>query len=179
MQQTGNVIVDRSIGVMKLDVPTYEAIEHDKAATQQAAIVVGIVAVAGAIGGINDDFAGVVVGFLAAFVGWLVFAGLTYFFGTKLFGTPTTTTTFEAVLRTLGYAQVPGILGIVGFISFIGPLLAFIGAVWAIVTAVIAIRQSLSISTGRAIVTAIVAAIASGIIIGIVAVIFGVGFVYT
>jgi hypothetical protein len=179
VQQTGNIIVDRCIGVLKLDVPTYEAIEHDRNATQEAAIVVGVVALAGAIGGVDEGFSGVVVGLLAAFIGWIIFAGLTYFFGTQLFGTPTTNTTFEAVLRTLGYARVPGILSIVGFIPIFGWLVAFIGSIWAIVTAVIAIRQSLNISTGRAVVTAIIAGIASGIVVGIVGIIFGIGFVLT
>jgi hypothetical protein len=177
-QQTGNVIVDRSLGVIKLDVPTYEAIEHDPSATQQAAIVVGVVALASAIGGLGEGFGGFALGLIGAFVGWFIFSGLTYFFGTNLFGTPTTNTSFEAVLRTLGYAQIPNIVSIVGFIAFIGPLLGFVGGIWAIVTAVIAIRQSLNITTGRAIITGIIAAIASGIVIGILALIFGVGFMY-
>jgi hypothetical protein len=175
---TGNQIVDRSIGVVKLDVPTYEAIEHDPAATQQAAIVVGIVALASAIGGAGEGFGGIIVGLLGAFIGWFVFAGITYFVGTNLFGTPTTNTTFEAVLRTMGYAQVPNIVAVVGFIPVLGPLVGFVGAIWSIVTAVIAIRQSLNISTGRAIITGIVAAIISGIILGILALIFSVPFMY-
>jgi len=175
-QQTGNLIVDRCIGVLKLDVPTYEEIEHDPSATQQAAIVVGVVAIAGAIGGANEGFGGIVAGLLSAFIGWFVYAGLTYFFGTQLFGTPTTSTTFEAVLRTLGYARVPGILSVVGFIPIIGWLIAFIGAIWGIITAVIAIRQSLNITTGRAIITAIIAGIAAAIITGILGLIFGIGF---
>jgi hypothetical protein len=178
MQQTGNIIVDRSIGVVKLDVPTYEAIEHDPSATRQAAIVVGVVALAGAIGGLGDGFGGFIVGLLAAFVGWLVFSGLAYFFGTNLFGTPTTNTTFEAVLRTIGYAQVPGVVAVIGFIPFLGPLAAFVGGIWAIVTAIIAIRQSLNITTGRAIITGIIAAIASGIIMFIIALIFDVSYMF-
>ncbi|MEJ7837223.1 MAG: YIP1 family protein [Thermomicrobiales bacterium] len=176
MQQTGNVIVDRSIGVIKLDVPTYETIEHDPVATKQAAIVVGVVAVAGGIGGLGEGVAGFVVGLIGAFVIWLVFSGLAYFFGTSLFGTPTTNTTFEAVLRTIGYAQVPGIVAFVGFIPFLGALVGLIGGIWAIVTSIIAIRQSLNITTGRAIITGIVAAIAAGLIMGIISLVFGVGY---
>lgn len=175
-QQTGNVIVDRCIGVVQLDVPTYEAIEHDPAATQQAAIVVAVVALAGAIGGVDEGFGGLIVGIIGAFIGWFIFAGLTYFVGTNLFGTPTTNTTFEAVLRTMGYAQVPNILGIFGFIPVLGWLAALVGSVWAIVTAIIAIRQSLNISTGRAVVTAVVAWLALVIVMTILAIIFGVTF---
>ncbi len=38
------------IGAAMLDVSVYEEVEHDQTATTQAAIVVGIVAVCGAIG---------------------------------------------------------------------------------------------------------------------------------
>lgn len=178
MQQTGNIIVDRSIGVTKLDVPTYEAIEHDPLATKQAAIVVAAVAIAAAIGGLGDGANGFIVGLIGAFIGWFVFAGLAYFFGTNLFGTPTTNTDFEAVLRTLGYAQVPGIVAVVGFIPFLGPLIGLVGGIWTIVTCIIAIRQSLNITTNRAIITGIVATIASGLIMLIMSLVFGVGFTF-
>jgi hypothetical protein len=81
-------------------------------------------------------------------------------------------------LRTIGYAQVPGIVAVIGFIPFLGPLAAFVGGIWAIVTAIIAIRQSLNITTGRAIITGIIAAIASGIIMFIIALIFDVSYMF-
>lgn len=178
MQQTGNIVVDRSIGVTKLDVPTYEAIEHDPLATKQAAIVVGAVAIAAAIGGLGDGANGFIAGLIGAFIVWLVSAGLAYFLGTNLFGTPTTNTTFEAVLRTVGYAQVPGIVAVVGFIPFLGPVVGLVGGIWTVVTSVIAIRQSLNIATDRAIITGLVATIATVLIMVILSLIFGVGYTF-
>lgn len=178
MQQTGNVIVDRSIGVIKLDVPTYEAIEHDPLATKQAAIVVGAVAVAAAIGGLGDGSNGFLTGLFSAFIGWFVIAGLAFFLGTNLFGTPTTNTKFGAVLRTIGFARVPGVISIFGFLPFIGPVLGLLGWGWAIVTAVIAIRQSLNITTERAIITGIAAVAAAGFIKFLVGLVFGVDFTF-
>ncbi|HEU0164211.1 MAG TPA: YIP1 family protein, partial [Thermomicrobiales bacterium] len=155
---------------------TYREIAVDPDATRQAAIVVTIVAIASAIGGAADGFSGAVVGLIGAFISWLLFTFVTWFFGTQLFGTPTTNANPESLLRTLGYAQAPSVLGILGFIPILGWVVSVIAGIWVIVTSVFAIRQVLGLSTGRAIITAVIAAIASGIIIGIVGVIFGIGF---
>lgn len=172
---SANAIVDRAINVSRLDVPTYDTIERDPRATTEAAIVVGVVAVAGAIGGATDGFGGILVGLISAFIGWVVFSYLAYFFGKNIFGTPTTDVRTESLLRTIGYAQAPGALAITGFVPLIGWIGAFVGGVWSIVTAVIAIRQGLDVSTGRAILVAIVAAIATGIVSVILSMIFGIG----
>ena len=171
-----NRIVDRSIGVAKLVQRTYREIAVDPGATREAAIVVVIVAIAGGIGGAANGFGGIVVGVIGAFVSWLLFTVVAWFFGSQLFGNPTTNANRESLLRTIGYAQAPGILAIVGFIPILGGLIAFAGSIWVIVASVFAIRQVFGMSTGRAIITAVVAGIATGIILGIIGVIFGIGF---
>jgi hypothetical protein len=70
---------------------------------------------------------------------------------------------------------VPGVLAFFGFIPVIGTLLGIVAWIWALITAIVAIRETLIISTGRAIVVGLVALIASGIVIGILSLIFGVG----
>ena len=175
MQNSGQTIVDRVIGVLKLDVPTYEAIEQDGNATREAAIVVAAVALAGGIGGLDEGIGGLIAGIVGAFISWLIFSSFAYFFGKQLFGTPTTQANPEEVLRTVGYAQAPGLLRIFGFIPIIGPILGFVGVIWGLVTVVIAIRQALDFSTGRAIITGIVAAIAAAIVLGILSLIFNIG----
>ncbi len=175
-QSMVETIIDRARSVMQLKEPVFRVIARDPNATQQAAIVVGVVAIANAIGGADQGIGGIFAGLIGAILSWLIFAGLAWFFGTNIFGTPTTTTNWESLLRTLGYAQAPNILGIFGFIPILGGLAAFVGAIWAIITAVLAIRETLEFSTGRAIITGIVAAIASGLVLGILALIFGVTF---
>jgi len=177
-QSMTDVIINRARQVMQLRESVFRTIARDPNATQQAAIVVGVVAIASAIGGAGEGIGGIVVGLIGAFVGWLVFAGMAWFFGTNIFGTPTTVTNWESLLRTLGYAQAPGILSIFAFIPILGWAAAFVGWVWSIVTAIIAIRETMSFSTGRAIITAIVAAIASGIIGAILSMIFGVAITF-
>lgn len=170
-----NTIINRAMRVVKLEPQVFDTIARDPNATQQAAIVVGVVALASAVGGAADGINGFIVGLISAILGWLIFTGLAWFFGTNIFGTPTTHANWESLLRTLGYAQTPNILGIFGFIPILGWIAAFIGSVWAIVTAVVAIRETLDFSTWRAIITAVIAWIATAIVAAILALIFGIG----
>lgn len=175
MQAANNAIVDRVMGILKLDIPTYEAIERDRNAIKEAAIIVGLAALAGAIGGLREGAGGVILGIVSALISWIIFSALAYFFGTQLFGTPTTQADVEQVARVVGYAQAPRILTIFGFIPVIGWLISLIGAIWSLVCVIVAIRQALDFGTGRAIITGIIAAIAVAIIMGILGLIFGVG----
>lgn len=175
MQAANNAIVDRVMGVLKLDIPTYEAIEHDRNALKEAALVVGLAALAGAIGGARQGAGGVILGIIYAFVWWIVFSALAYFFGTQIFGTPTTEADVEQVARVVGYAQAPQILNVFGFIPVIGWIISLIAAIWGLICVIVAIRQALDFGTGRAIITGIIAAIAVGIISGILALLFGRG----
>jgi hypothetical protein len=61
------------------------------------------------------------------------------------------------MLRTLGFAQSPGVIAILGIIPFLGGLVVFAVAIWQLVTAVVAIRQALDFDTGKAIATAVIA----------------------
>ena len=53
----------------------------------------------------------------------------------------------QMAVATVIYAQAPNVLAIFGFIPVLGWLVAFIGSIWAIVTAVVAIRETLAFST--------------------------------
>jgi hypothetical protein len=142
------------MGVAKLDVPTYESIEHDASATSQAAIVVAIVAVASGIGAITESdnaILGLIGGIIAAFAGWVLFAYVAYFVGTKLIPGDNTSATPGELLRTMGFAQTPGLLAIFGVLGTLGGFIVFVGGIWSLVTAIVGLRQALDCSTGRAI----------------------------
>ncbi|MGH7718966.1 MAG: YIP1 family protein [Gemmatimonadaceae bacterium] len=149
---TQRSLVDRMKGAAMLDVNTYEEVEADTTATTQAAIVVGIVALASAIGMIGDGGQGFIGGLLGAFIGWLVWSGVTYLIGDKLLGG---TATFGELLRTIGFAQSAGVLYVLGIIPILGGLVRFVVAIWLLIAGVIAIRQALDFSTGKAVVTAL------------------------
>ena len=155
-----------------LDVATYEEVEADTTATGQAAMVVGIVAVCAAIGGVRGGAQGAIAGVLGAFISWMVWAGVTFVVGEKLFGG---TATWGELLRTLGFAQAPGVLYLLGIIPVVGTLVQFAVAIWIMVAGVIAIRQALDFTTGKAVITAIVAFCVMLVVGAILAAIFGLG----
>lgn len=145
-------ITDRMKGAAMLDVPTYEEVEADSSATGQAAAVVAMASIAAAIGAIGTGGRGIISGLIAAFVGWLVWAGLTYLIGDKLLGG---TATWGELLRTIGFAHAPGLLMILAIIPGLGWLVTAVVGIWMLVAVVIAIRQALDFSTGKAIGTAL------------------------
>lgn len=170
----GQSFTDRIMGAGRLDVRTYEEVEHDTSATTQAAIVVGIAAIAGAIGGANEGIEGIIAGLLASLLGWVVSAGFIYIVGTKLLPSARTEADLGQVLRCVGFAAVPGFLNILGFIPVIGFIVAFVVLVWNIMTNITAIKTALEMSTLRAIAVAIIAVILSAIVLGVIYAIFGI-----
>jgi hypothetical protein len=179
------MLVNRMIRAAMLDPRLYEEVEHDQSATSQAMQVVLIVALASGIGGalwklltLNpiDAVSGLVGGILVAVLGWLAWALVTYIIGAKVFGG---TATYGEMLRTLGFAQSPNVLlvfmGVLGAIPLIGGLLRLALLIWVLLAGLIAIRQALDVSTGKAVLTAIIGWIVMAIIVGIVASVFGIG----
>lgn len=94
-------LMDRMIRAATLQVALYEEVEHDNSATGQAALVVTIVAISSAIGGIGDGLSGIIGGLIGALLAWLIWAGVTYLIGDKLLGG---TATWGELLRTIGFA---------------------------------------------------------------------------
>ena len=145
-------IGDRMMRAAKLDVPLYEEVEADETATGQAALVVAIVAIASAIGNAGGGIGAILGGLIAAFLGWLIWAGITYLVGDKLLGG---TATWGELLRTLGFAQSPGVLYVLGIIPVLGGMIRLVVMVWILIAGIIAIRQALDFGTGKAIATAV------------------------
>jgi hypothetical protein len=146
-------LLDRAIGAARLDIPTYEEVEADRNATGQAAIVVAVAAVCSAIGSMGHGTSGMVGGLIMAIIGWLVWSGVTYLIGTMFFGG---TADWGELLRTIGFAQAPGVFYILGIIPILGGLVRFAVMIWILVAGIVAIRQALDVSTGKAVLTAIV-----------------------
>ena len=176
MQSAGmNSMVDRMIGVARFDVPTYEAIERDQSATTPALIVVVLTAIAGGIGSLGEGGDGFIGGILGTVLFWAIFSGAAMFVGTRLLGTSATSSSWQEVLRTLGFAYTPLLLGVFGIIPFLGWIVVLVGGLWFLGTATVALRQALDMTTGRAIGTALIALIPSAIVAGIIGSIFDIG----
>lgn len=146
-------LVQRMLGAATLDIQTFEEVEADETATLQAAAVVAMVAVAGAVGSVGNGGVSIVLAPFFQIVGWLIWAGVTYFIGSTLFKG---TATWGELLRTLGFAQSPGLLYFFAFIPLLGGLLKLVVGIWTLVAGIIAIRQALDFSTGKAVLTAII-----------------------
>jgi len=138
-------------GAALLHIDTYEEVEADHEATGQAAGVVALVAIAQAIGSAGQGGFGIFAGVISALLGWLLWAGITYLIGAKLLGGMAT---WSELLRTIGFAQTPGVLHVLGIIPILGGIIRFGVAIWVLIAGIIAIRQALDISTGKAILTA-------------------------
>lgn len=149
----------RMLGAAFLKVAVYEEVEADSNATFQAAGVVGIVALAGALAGIRGGTGGlltglvgpyvgaVLAGLVSAYLGWALWSGTCYLVGTQLF---TGTASWGELLRTIGFAQAPGILLVLGAVDGLAAAVSLIVYLWLIATVFVAIRQALDFGTGRA-----------------------------
>ncbi|MBE0480093.1 MAG: YIP1 family protein [Dehalococcoidia bacterium] len=178
----------KMIRAAKLDVDLYEEVEADSRATGQAFLVVIIVSIAAGIGtglgGIIEGGGlqflwGLLVGLFTSIAGWLIWALITYVVGTTIFKGPETKATYGELLRTLGFAQSPGVFRILAFIPFIGWLILLVTWVWSLVAGVIAVRQALDFSTGRAIATVVVGWIVAVVIVFVVtALVVGAGAIF-
>lgn len=149
-------MLDRIMGVLRLDVNTYEEIEHDPNALTEAAIIVTVVALFSGLGSAfgADNF---IVGFLTtvlwAFIGWFIWAAVTYWVGTSFFEGQAD---LAEMLRVLGYAQAPGILRVLTFIPCFGWIIGLIAWIWSLVTAFIAVRQGLDVDNTKALLTVLI-----------------------
>ena len=164
-------LTERMIGAAMLDVSVYEEVEHDRTATGQAAMVVAIVALCAAFGAAGHGGRGIVGAVLSAFVSWALWSGVTYLVGTRLFGG---TATWDELLRTLGFAQSPGVLALLAIVPILGWLVMFVVFFWQLATGIVAIRQALDVDTAKAVLTAIIAWLAVMAVYAVLAV-FGLG----
>ena len=143
-------MLQNAIRAARLDTDFYNTVEHDTSYTGQAAAIVVIVGLASGFGawfGPAENLIGAVVGGVVfGIVGWLVWSGLTLFVGVRVFDG---TADYGEMLRVLGFAQAPLVLAII-------PFFGWVFAIWAFVAGVVAIREGLDFSTGKAIGTAAV-----------------------
>ncbi len=146
-------LVDRAIGAAMLSVPIYEEVEADTEATVQAAIIVGAVAVCSALGHWRFGPVGIVGTILSKYMGWAVWSAVTYYVGTWLGGKAT----WGEMLRTIGFAQTPGVLLVAGIVPILGWPVMVVSVVWMLVAGFIAIRQALDFDNqnGKTLVTVV------------------------
>jgi len=143
--------LERVVRAAKLDVTLYEEVENDTMANGQALGVVVLSSVAAGIGA-GAGARGLVLGTIASLVGWAFWAWITYLIGTRWLREPGTQADWSQLARTIGFAQAPGLLRVVGVIPFLHGFVFLVTAVWTLVAVVIGVRQALDFtSTLRAV----------------------------
>jgi hypothetical protein len=145
---------DRMIAAAKLDPNVYEEVEHDQQAMGQAAGVVVLSSVAAGIGSIGymDPATALVVGTIAALLGWVIWAFLTWIIGTRVLPEAATEADMGQLLRTIGFASAPGILRVLGIVPGVGGVIVVACNVWMLAAMVVGVRQALDYtSTWRAV----------------------------
>ena len=153
------------IRAIKLDSSLYEAIESDPTAIRHAVVAVILINICSAIGAIIYDIRsketaiaadplllGAIVGeaVLMALVKWFILTGIIYLIGVRLFKG---TAGFQEILRTIAFAYTPVALQILLplFLMYEWVFLVLLGTnVWMIAALIIAVRQSLDLTTGKA-----------------------------
>lgn len=147
----------RILKVFQLSPLVFEDVEHDRSAIGQAALVVLIAGIlsglGGAFGALFNERAvlGTLLGSIVwAFTAWFLWALIAYIIGVFLFHG---TADLGEMLRTIGFGMAPL------WLSIIPCLGGIVGAVWAFIAILIAIRQGLDFDNTKALLTAAVGAV--------------------
>jgi hypothetical protein len=178
-------LIDRMIRAARLDVSLYEEVEAEERATTQAFIVVMLSSICSGIGAaIGEAVAGqgpgrigvgLIGGLVSDFVVWCIWSGITYFVGTMVFGG---SASFGELLRTIGFSNAPGVLLIASFVPFVGGLISFTVWVWRLVAMVVAVRQALDFTTGKAVLTCVVGWIVAIVVLVIIGILIAIPFIF-
>ena len=167
------MLFDRMFRAAMLDSLVFDEIKEDRDAMNQAVQVIIIVTVISVINSVAQALNAttetsvqnnILTAAATAVVGWLLWSFLAYLIGTGVFGG---TGSFVALLRALAFAQSPSVLTILAvplvFVptagAAIGGLLSLAVALWTLIVSVIATRQTLGISTGKATATTVIVAV--------------------
>lgn len=141
----------RILKVFQLNPAVFEDVEHDRTSIGQAALVVLIAGILSGLGGAFGAFFNerAVLGTLLGSIGWaltawLLWALISYFIGVFIFHG---TADLGEMLRTIGFGMAPL------WLSIIPCLGGIVGAVWAFIAILTAIRQGLDFDNTKAILT--------------------------
>ena len=94
---------------------------------------------------------------ITSLIGWYITSWLLTFVGNRMSRQLGDRTTSEQMRRLVGWGYAPQLASFLAPIPVVGPLLAFVGGIWAFVTGVMAVRTAFNVSIGRAIAIEILA----------------------
>jgi hypothetical protein len=157
----------RLIGAIKLDSATYEDVEHDSSATAQAAAVVLVVSITTSVSwyfGVGSA-SWILRGAFQALVAWVVGAAVLWLVGTRLLPGKNTEADLGQLMRTVGFAQAPGVFGLLAVVPLLGLFVPWVVSLWMIAATFVAVRQALDYNdTFRAILVCLISWVVSAIV---------------
>jgi len=165
-------MIDRILRAIRLDKSLYREVADQPSLTSEGALIAVGVALISSLGmlgaGPRAAFAYLAQVANSLLFGWVLWSLVAYFVGTQFFKGRSSV---EEMLRVLGYANAPRLLGLLGFIPCIGWLFALAGWVLSLIAGVIAIREAMEFETSDAIITSLISFmlfIVASAVIGIV-----------
>jgi len=157
----------RLIGAVRLDAATYEDVEHDSGATLQAGGVVALASLTTSVSWYFSVFEleWVLRGAIQGLVAWFIGVLALWLIGTRVLPGKNTEADLGQLLRTIGFAQTPGLFGLLVVIPLLGLFVPFLVAIWIIAATFVAVRQALDYDdTFRAILVCFLAWLVSAVV---------------
>ncbi len=160
-------LLNRVFRAVRWDADFYREIKDDTATNRQALAAVAIASLACGVGtgfsaaivdGRLDFFGGLIIGTLVSSGGWIIWCLYSYWFSNIISGRIETKDTYEGLihmglLRTLAFSNTPRVFSFFYFIPIIGWFITLLAFMWAFTAGVTAVRETLGLSPGRAMVT--------------------------
>jgi hypothetical protein len=163
------MLLQRMLRASLLDPSLYREVGRDRMATGQAFAVMLIVIACTLVGALSLGVRWILEISTSLFMGWMFWTFIATLVATQL----RSRVEFDEAIRSLGFAQAPGVLYLFLFAPGIGTLVPLIAWAWTTIASVIALREVMRVETKQAILavvltTAIVGAISmiTGMTIG-------------
>ena len=149
-------MLDRVLRVIKLDQTVFGEVEKDESATAEAFIIVLVTSFLSALGSgfaSGRFFPSFIGTFIMGILGWVIWSVITLWVGTKLYNGQAD---LGEMLRTIGYANAPRLLGFFAWIPCVGWIISLAGAILSLVAGFYAIREALELDTTQTIATVVI-----------------------
>ena len=153
--------INKVVRAARLDASLYKEVKADSKSNWQSLLIVILASLAVSTGiGMAGWFAlagawslwGLLAGLIGSVVLWCIWSLFAYLIRITVFRGSETSASVGALIRTIGFSSSPGVLGLFVFIPAVGGIILLCVSVWAFAAGVVAVKQSLGFTTGRAVV---------------------------
>lgn len=151
-----NAIVNRLMRVLRFDASVYREIAGDQNAFGQAIVVVLAASILNAVGVFRTGILFAVIALVAGLIAFVIYSAVAAGVSRAMFQGKTD---FQEMMRTLGFTYAWNALGLLGLIPILGGIIGFVAWIAAIVSGVLALRESAEFDTGKAVITMIISGI--------------------